>query len=947
MSREPSRQSSPQMIQSVHSSSRKSSRDTHHEYSPQAQHDSPCTSTPNRKTSHDALSRNSALNERYFDIEKVRSRSLDNLLSEPEPTPLADLGLSQSRLNDRYHSVEQLAPIKPVIATSNYMSKQEIEFEYPDVSSISTSNRGGPRYIKSSYAGKKAPPGSHSSRAHIEKSEFAVRSSAMSDTSEAPSLASHVRRVRVPSQASDVDQFLDELFSPVLDGNLDELSDARSLAASIKGGRTDHDYIHGLDDFLDEYLNPIESDLGLSNVEQLVKTIKGGGHRNRSSSQSSAALDQEVESLTSNQNKATENGNGNVDDYISDLFKPIFINDSLKTLTEKHNLVESIKGGGTTHQQNGPGNSGYGFSAITAPIVSPQPLMMPLLGNPPDGFMPMYNMQSMSIAPTADMAAYQQNLQRAFLQSAMAQNIQIQQQLLAQNQALQQLLTQTSDVKSVDTTIQTTVRAQVHQEATSTTATVTSPTHKVSYKPNNRKSSSPSTNNSIDFMSRKASTESNMSIISRGGIPPPPPPPMPPPIDECDPSEVRPFMDPYGRAKTVRIGKWRWPPPKGENTPENSEDFMRFKMRQNQRKVTPNKDSNPLLTNGYSNSSSNSNSMQLAQTSAEWEEIEFEPIIRETEKVTKVSSKRSFEVGAARPAPGSVGKLKLSSEMRQRLEQVTSNHSVRSTSSKIDKPARVVNKLEDTRKMMLEQQLKGRWGDDDNSNSASSPPSPVTPAKIRAQQKESKSPTQHSWTSSNWKPGPPPPPIGPSSLPPAPSGPAPPPPIRPQQPPPPIEPLRDSFMAQRQDRDTFGVHQNKTVMNNSKRNSFSANWDVQSTMTQETQDDTSWAKDALDLDKQDGRISRDSSWDIAESTVTSVEPLRKNVLLNDRWDIEQTYEKREKHHIPEPVERPTFRTHQFNKSAKEREKKHSVSTQNTERNDKMEGKFLLRVHVTF
>lgn len=87
------------------------------------------------------------------------------------------------------------------------------------------------------FAGKKVPAaGSHSSRAYIEKSESGVRSSAMSDTSEAPSLASHVRRVRVPSQASDVDQFLDELFSPVLDGNLDELSDARSLAASIKGG---------------------------------------------------------------------------------------------------------------------------------------------------------------------------------------------------------------------------------------------------------------------------------------------------------------------------------------------------------------------------------------------------------------------------------------------------------------------------------------------------------------------------------------------------------------------------------------------------------------------------------------------------------------------------------------------------------------------------------------
>lgn len=34
----------------------------------------------------------------------------------------------------------------------------------------------------------------------------------------------------------------------------------------------------------------------------------------------------------------------------------------------------------------------------------------------------------------------QQNLSRAFLQSAVAQNMQIQQQLMAQNQALQQLL---------------------------------------------------------------------------------------------------------------------------------------------------------------------------------------------------------------------------------------------------------------------------------------------------------------------------------------------------------------------------------------------------------------------------------------------------------------------------------------------------------------------------
>lgn len=78
----------------------------------------------------------------------------------------------------------------------------------------------------------------------------------MSDTSEAPSLASHVRRVRVPSQASDVDQFLDELFMPVLDGNLDELSDARSLAASIKGMRNANDKQHECtDNFINSLIN--------------------------------------------------------------------------------------------------------------------------------------------------------------------------------------------------------------------------------------------------------------------------------------------------------------------------------------------------------------------------------------------------------------------------------------------------------------------------------------------------------------------------------------------------------------------------------------------------------------------------------------------------------------------------------------------------------------------
>lgn len=891
---------------SVHLSSRKSSRDTSHEYSPQRESPKISNNSPVRKSSHEALSRNSALNERYFDVEKVRSRSLDNLLSsEQEPNPLATLGLSQSRLNDRYHSVEQLAPIEPVIATSNYMGKPEIEFEYPDVSSISTSNRGGPRYIKSQYVGKKAPPGSHSSRAQIEKSELGVRSSAMSDTSEAPSLASHVRRVRVPSQASDVDQFLDELFSPVLDGNLDELSDARSLAASIKGGNKHYkDKVHrnfNLDHFTD--------------VNIVVNKIKGGGNRNRTSSRSSSMLDHEVESLTSSQQQErTHADNGNVDDYINNIFRPIFINDTLK-MNDK-NGTENIKNG--TAQPNA-GTSNNTIPALGSGLTPSQNMMLPLLSNNSDS-LPALNMQGFNLPQGMDLNAYQQQLQRAFLQSAMAQNIQIQQQLLAQNQALQTLLSQQASV-DVKTVTETTVHAQVHPPPNS------SPNRKPSFnKTNNfnRKNSSPSSGSVLMDFRRKQSTESNISLVSRnGGNPPPPPPPLPPPVDGSDPSEVRPFLDPYGRAKTVRIGKWRWPPPKDAATPENGEDFMQFKMRQQNRKVTPSRDQ--------------------VQASAEWEEIDFDTSAREPEKHSKSNNRRSFEIGASRPSPGSIGKLKLSSEMRQRLEMVTANHSVRSTSSKVEQPARVVNKLEDTRKLMLEQQLRGRWDSVDGSQGV--PSGSPSPENLKPQA-DSKSPTQQSWNSSAWRPVPPPPPIAPSSLPPAPTGPAPPPPIRPSQPPAPVEPTRDSFMAQRQDRDTFGVHQNMVIHSSSKRNSFSANWEVNSSITQETRDEVNnWAKDGMDSEKQDGRTSRESSnWDANESSIMmgSETPHRNiSVTSNDRWEMENKayMEKRHMSNSKENLERPTFRTHQMNRSQQEREKKHSVSTQNTDKQDKLEGKY--------
>ncbi|KPI93117.1 Myosin-XV [Papilio xuthus] len=684
-----------------------------------------------RKISHDILSRDSALNERYFEqqSDKVRSRSLDNLLGEsnpaPPPTKLADLGLSQSRLNDRYHSVERLGGA-PSVASS----KGAMEMEY------GTGSRAVPsRYIKSQYAGKRAPAGSQSSRAYIEKSsEFGgVRSSAMSDTSEAPSLASHVRRVRVPSQASDVDQFLDDLFSPVLDPNIDEMSDARSLAASIKGGRKYNDFI---DDILTcNYNERIDS---LHNDKQIDRLIKGGGKGEKGkSSRKESSVD-------------------SVDDYITNLFDPIFMNDSLKRLTDGEQLSGAIKGGGTTPRGASATTSAMNYGALSLPPsmpampATPEALAAALgLHLPPPG--------------TVDINAYHQNLQRAFLQNAMAQNLQIQQQLLAQNQALQRLPCRTS-------------RGPLRLGPDISRAFV-------------------------DCCPRPESNESSST-----GAPPPPPPPMPPPLHDIDPSEVRPFLDPYGRAKTVRIGKWRWPPPKDAVNPETPQDFTKFKMRQIQRRHTPQAQTNGMVEHEPPRGRSRSE----ASPSIDWEEFEVDGqnISPSREPPSQRTARRSFEIGAQRPSPGSVGKLKLSSEMRQRLERVTANHSVRSTSSAAETP-RTINKLEDTRKLMLERQLGGgRWD------------------------------------------APPPP------LPPAPPGPAPPPPMSPPTPPDrpaPPPPAPDASFAQlRRDRDTFGVHQNREADD---RNAFLANWSSRRKDETDSNQGDDLASRFLTADRRERRVS--------------------------------------------------------------------------------------------
>ncbi|XP_024893243.1 unconventional myosin-XV isoform X1 [Temnothorax curvispinosus] len=788
----------------------------------------PVVKPPIRKQSHEVildttmemgLSRKSALNDRYFEKEKQRSRSLDNLLQSEiisSPVKLANLGLSSSKLNERYHSLERIGET-PAVSNVEYMTRTDItqerkysrvtrttepnieeedltiDFEYPDIQSVSQTGRSEDdksyirsqtRFIKSQYPGKRALPGSQSSRAYIEKSEYGVKSSAMSDTSEAPSLASHVRRVRVPSQASDVDQFLDELFMPVLDGNLDELSDARSLAASIKGS---HD------------TRPPGNQTVLENLQRI-------------------------------DNRATKIVT--VDDFVEEM---IARNENVNISASE--LSKKIKGGGNMDIPNQ--NAAFNFSPIAQSMMSP-PMMMPMFSPTQQvpstqntnmsmgaSFMPIpiYSMQGLSLpqypnsppGQSNDMAAYQQNLQRAFLQSAMAQNIQIQQQLLAQNQALQQLLVQSPQnstqqpstvlpagsssmnlvppapsigahmgpndsigrcskvsfrepddgelwstekrgtplLTSTPTNRQETmtVKAQIHRSQSpprknAETARKTSVDYarkiSVDRKVVDRKPSSAQadvkranlnksniqsnfTNVLSELKNRKSSVDSNPSSLSNNkGVPPPPP--MPPPLESHDPSESRPFLDPYGRAKTVRIGKWRWPPPSDSNENQGQDSFIEFKMRQQQqqRKITP-----------QYQEYDQGNGEAATEGGVEWEEFEIENIVsnedrsmiahpsataakhengyKEEGEKKKKKSKSALEVGAQRPSPGSIGKLKLSSEMRQRLEKVTANHSVRSTKT-AEKPALPredgkVKRLEDNRKLLLEQQLGGRWDD--------------------------------------------------------------------------------------------------------------------------------------------------------------------------------------------------------------------------------------------
>lgn len=527
----------------------------------------------------------------------------------------------------------------------------------------------------------------------------------------------------------------------------------------------------------------------------------------------------------------------------------------------------------------------------------------------------------------------QGQLQRAFLQSAMAQNIQIQQQLLAQNQALQTLLSQ--------------------QPSSSPTGASKGAPRKQSLK---SQAPTPPFAGKAFERNRKSSSESGSRI--------PIPPPMPPPIEFNDPAESRPFLDPYGRAKTVRIGKWVWPP-KDNLQSANDVNFMEFKMRQNQRKNTP---------------QSNSTSPNGSSAQIEWDEFEVENImVKKEEKtianqsparkfsqensiqptiaqthITAKIARRSFEIGAERPPPGSVGKLKLSSEMRQRLEQVTAGHSVRSTTS-TQSDQRAPAKLEDARRMMLQQQLMGHFGSSSDKDEADLPS-----VRTQVQRMEAIK----------------------GIIPPAPSIPAPQPPIRPPNIPAPIPNAMQmqqqqqqqkqneskempSFYQKRQERDTFGIHQTQQNWNGSE-------------ISKDTYD--SWGRaeaakhDIYDINyKKEMKNDRDHSrsrshsrdrekfsesvWDRneVEGESDTRERIKEREKHDRMYEMKQVERERESQKVyqsagpskksnmfereksikkisPPSNERATFKTHMAQRM--DRERKSSASTQITQSTDK-------------
>lgn len=219
--------------------------------------------------------------------------------------------------------------------------------------------------------------------------------------------------------------------------------------------------------------------------------------------------------------------------------------------------------------------------------------------------------------PIQGMSAAQMAYQQAFLQNAVAQNMQIQQQLMMQNQALSQLLNQSGGILGPNGQNSW----QSSGANSSMTTMVGTPMPSIIPGPGfvAQMQATSSNNDTMSEAHRRASMEQllderenfEMDMKQRSMSTPNTPkhsdlqiPPQAPSLPKgCfKKNEIKNVnlntnfhllellgnaMDPYTRARTVRIGKWRWPPPKEELAEagvdsQNPEGFFEFKMRKMQ-----------------------------------------------------------------------------------------------------------------------------------------------------------------------------------------------------------------------------------------------------------------------------------------------------------------------------------------------------------------------------
>lgn len=636
----------------------------------------------------------SALNERYFEEQASRSKSLDNLFAnqfglsgsklnqryhhQQEPkSPPNDLGLStKTSLNDRYFSQPDLLSGRAnhlrTVPGSDQLNDQDFDLDFGK-----HGRHGNPRFVKS--GGKRRD----------------IKSSAMSDTSEAPSIASHIKRVRVPSQASDVDQFLDDLFSPVLDGQTvdDGLSDAKSLAASMRGGEDEDEEVECISN------SSQDGNLsGLCNTSAVLAALQGG-----------------KESPSDNKEKPKDFvGFQPIQGMISPTMSPppmLMPTPILGGSSNPHSITSPLmmpiptSAGGP----NPDAGAAMAFTYVPVPVYNMAGMALPGMqgsqgmANFPGIMSPQFPQGTSTPGPRgpsggsgaspptqpSSMDTQQLAYQQAFLQNAVAQNMQIQQQLMMQNQALTQLLQQSSSsgltagTNSANSSISTIMGTpslpsmipmaqyqqmqQQQQQAEQTLLMAAEASRKISagdildskrpegQEMKQRSMSQPNTPKEEHDMAM-------MAMMAAGANP----------------------MDPYTRAKTVRIGKWRWPPPKEEMQGDQSaaEGFFEFKMRKMSEKKQ--EDGRP--------------GQDIFDTSAEIQGIEW--------GVDEEPAKKQESSPAS--GSGSVGKIKLSSEMKEKLEAVTG--SSRKNSSASRKSDASVSKLDETKKQLIEQKLGGSAG---------------------------------------------------------------------------------------------------------------------------------------------------------------------------------------------------------------------------------------------